>query len=122
MFRGIRITMYWADHMPPHFHASYGGEEVLISITDLEVLERGNAQQTAQDGSWLGCIPSGTAHGKLGIGNQKTGAIHDRAIKINGSSPKGGVPWGIKLITTSAKVMIKKWQNTLPQDEKKSLK
>lgn len=39
MFRGIKITMYWADHMPPHFHASYGGEEVLISITDLEVLE-----------------------------------------------------------------------------------
>ncbi len=39
MFRGIKITMYWADHMPPHFHATYGGEEVLISITDLEVLE-----------------------------------------------------------------------------------
>ncbi|MBO5969525.1 MAG: DUF4160 domain-containing protein [Clostridia bacterium] len=41
MFRGIKITMYWADHMPPHFHAYYGGEEVLISINDLEVL-RGN--------------------------------------------------------------------------------
>ena len=27
--------------MPPHFHAYYGGEEVLISINDLEVL-RGN--------------------------------------------------------------------------------
>jgi len=39
MFRGIKITMYWADHMPPHFHATYGGEEVLISIKDLEVLE-----------------------------------------------------------------------------------
>lgn len=39
MFRGIKITMYWADHMPPHFHASYGGEEVLVSIADLEVLE-----------------------------------------------------------------------------------
>ncbi len=25
--------------MPPHFHASYGGEEVLVSIEDLEVLE-----------------------------------------------------------------------------------
>ena len=39
MFRGIKITMYWADHMPPHFHASYGGEEVIVSIKDLEVLE-----------------------------------------------------------------------------------
>lgn len=39
MFRGIKITMYWADHMPPHFHATYGGEEVIVSIHDLDVLE-----------------------------------------------------------------------------------
>ena len=39
MFRGIKISMYWADHMPPHFHAYYGGEEALISIHELEVLE-----------------------------------------------------------------------------------
>lgn len=39
MFRGIKITMYWQDHMPPHFHAYYGGEEVLISINDLEAIE-----------------------------------------------------------------------------------
>ena len=39
MFRGIRITMYWADYMPPHFHATYGGEEVIVSIKDVEVLD-----------------------------------------------------------------------------------
>lgn len=39
MFRGIKITMYWMDHMPPHFHATYGDCEVLVSIRDLEVLE-----------------------------------------------------------------------------------
>lgn len=39
MFRGIKITMYWADHMPPHFHATYGGSEVIVSIHDLEVIE-----------------------------------------------------------------------------------
>lgn len=39
MFRGIKITMYWSDHMPPHFHASYGGDEAYISIKDLEVIE-----------------------------------------------------------------------------------
>ena len=39
MFRGIRITMYWAGHMPPHFHATYGGEEVIVSIKDVEVLD-----------------------------------------------------------------------------------
>ena len=39
MFRGIKITMYWSDHMPPHFHAMYGSEEILVSIKELEVLE-----------------------------------------------------------------------------------
>lgn len=39
MFRGIKVTMYWNDHMPPHFHASYGSDNVLISISDLEVIE-----------------------------------------------------------------------------------
>lgn len=39
MFRGIKIYMYWNDHMPPHFHAKYGGDEVIISINDLEAIE-----------------------------------------------------------------------------------
>lgn len=38
MFRGIKICIYWSDHMPPHFHASYGGREVIVSIDELEVL------------------------------------------------------------------------------------
>ena len=39
MFRGIKIYMNWRDHMPPHFHAVYGGEEVVVSIHDIEVLD-----------------------------------------------------------------------------------
>lgn len=39
MFRGIRVCLYWRDHMPPHFHAFYGGSEVLVSIEELEVLD-----------------------------------------------------------------------------------
>jgi hypothetical protein len=31
--------MNWNDHQPPHFHASYGGDQVIISILELEVLE-----------------------------------------------------------------------------------
>ena len=46
MFRGIKIFMSWNDHMPPHFHATYGGQEVLVSIKDLEVLE--GAMQSKQ--------------------------------------------------------------------------
>ena len=25
--------------MPPHFHATYGGKEILVSIHDIEILE-----------------------------------------------------------------------------------
>lgn len=39
MFRGIKVSMNWRDHQPPHFHATYGGEEVIVSIRELEVLE-----------------------------------------------------------------------------------
>lgn len=39
MFRGIKIFMNWRDHQPPHFHAVYGGEEVIVSIRELEVME-----------------------------------------------------------------------------------
>lgn len=38
-FRGIKIFINWDDHNPPHFHASYAGENVIVSIKDLEVME-----------------------------------------------------------------------------------
>ncbi|MDD7275055.1 MAG: DUF4160 domain-containing protein [Treponema sp.] len=38
-FRGIKIYINWNDHMPPHFHASYTGEEIIVSINDIEILE-----------------------------------------------------------------------------------
>lgn len=39
MFRGIKVSFYWRDHMPPHFHATYAGQEVIVSIEELEVLD-----------------------------------------------------------------------------------
>ena len=36
-FFGIVISMYYNDHAPPHFHAEYQGNEVLILISTLEV-------------------------------------------------------------------------------------
>lgn len=39
MFRGIKVYINWRDHMPPHFHAKYGSDEVIISINDIEVLD-----------------------------------------------------------------------------------
>lgn len=38
MFRGIKIYINYNDHMPPHFHAKYGSDEVLVYINDMEVL------------------------------------------------------------------------------------
>jgi hypothetical protein len=37
-FFGILIAMYYRDHPPPHFHAKYGGDEVIIAIETGEVL------------------------------------------------------------------------------------
>ena len=38
-FRGIKITINYREHQPPHFHAVYGGEEVVVSIKEIEVIE-----------------------------------------------------------------------------------
>jgi len=38
-FFGIVIRMYFDDHNPPHFHATYGGSEAQIAIDPILVLE-----------------------------------------------------------------------------------
>ena len=38
-FFGIIISMYYNDHMPPHFHAIYADFEVKIAIETLSMLE-----------------------------------------------------------------------------------
>ena len=32
LFRGVRITMFYNDHNPPHFHAEYGGFKCLVDV------------------------------------------------------------------------------------------
>lgn len=39
MFRGIKVYINYNDHMPPHFHAQYGGDEVTVDIRTIEVLD-----------------------------------------------------------------------------------
>ncbi|MEZ5987652.1 MAG: DUF4160 domain-containing protein [Planctomycetota bacterium] len=39
-FHGIAIAMYFNDHPPPHFHARYGGLEVVVLIGDGKVIGR----------------------------------------------------------------------------------
>ncbi|RME74103.1 MAG: DUF4160 domain-containing protein [Chloroflexi bacterium] len=37
-FYGIVIRMYYDEHPPPHFHALYGEDEVLININTLAIV------------------------------------------------------------------------------------
>ena len=39
LFYGIRITMYWDDHNPPHFHAEYADERTIIDIREGVVIQ-----------------------------------------------------------------------------------
>ena len=32
-FFGIMVFMYWREHAPPHFHAKYGNDEIIMEIT-----------------------------------------------------------------------------------------
>ena len=42
-FFGIKITIYFDDHMPPHFHAEYVGQQILVDIASNCVI-RGSMQ------------------------------------------------------------------------------
>ena len=38
VFFGIRVTMYYDDHNPPHFHADYNDRKILVDILEGRVL------------------------------------------------------------------------------------
>ncbi len=38
-FFGIIISMFYDDHVPPHFHAFYGEYSAQISISDFSIIE-----------------------------------------------------------------------------------
>lgn len=38
-FLGIVIAMYYKEHQPAHFHAKYGDQTGVFSITDLKLVE-----------------------------------------------------------------------------------
>lgn len=37
-FYGIVIKMYYSDHNPPHFHAEYGSDQIVVDASTLAVL------------------------------------------------------------------------------------
>lgn len=41
IFEGIKISMYYNDHTPPHFHAEYGERRALVQIEESCVIRGG---------------------------------------------------------------------------------
>ena len=39
LFYGIRITMYYDDHNPPHFHAKYNENKAIVEIYNARILK-----------------------------------------------------------------------------------
>ena len=39
LFYGIKVTMYYEDHNPPHFHVEYGEHKALIDIKNSVVIK-----------------------------------------------------------------------------------
>lgn len=37
-FYGIVIKMFYNDHQPPHFHAEYGGDQLVVNLNTLAVI------------------------------------------------------------------------------------
>ena len=38
-FYGIDIQMFYNDHAPPHFHATYGDDELVVQINPIMIME-----------------------------------------------------------------------------------
>jgi hypothetical protein len=51
-FFGVVIAMYWRDHAPPHFHAKYGDDEVVVDIQTGEVTGTISRRALAMDDEW----------------------------------------------------------------------
>ena len=39
VFFGIRVTMYYDDHIPPHFHAEYNGYKATVDFFQARVIK-----------------------------------------------------------------------------------
>ena len=39
LFFGIRVTINYNDHVPPHFHAEYNGQKAIIDINEARVIK-----------------------------------------------------------------------------------
>jgi hypothetical protein len=53
-FYGIIIQMFWNEHAPPHFHATYGDYKATINIKELSIMEGSLPRRAHRFGIGLG--------------------------------------------------------------------
>jgi hypothetical protein len=51
-FFGIIVFMYWRDHTPPHFHAKYGDDEIIVEIKSASITGRMPARAVSMVQEW----------------------------------------------------------------------
>jgi hypothetical protein len=72
-FYGIVIRMYYREHQPPHFHATYSEHEAQIAISTLEPI--------------IGMLPARA----LRLVRQ-WGSLHQAELEDNWEKARAGVP------------------------------
>ena len=78
MFRGIKVYINWHDHLPPHFHAKYGNNEVIVSINDIEVIEGTMPNKQLKMLLGWGSVSSRRTQRKLGTCSTTSRIIYNR--------------------------------------------
>ena len=81
LFAGIKITMNFDDHNPPHFHAEYGGFKASVLILE-NVVDAGYLPNRQLKLVLAWC----ELHKDELMQNWELLAAHENPIKINGLS------------------------------------
>ena len=55
-FYGIVIKMFYDDHPPPHFHAEYGSDSMVVDITTLAVISGRLPPESDRACHGMGCL------------------------------------------------------------------
>jgi len=78
---GIVISLYWADHPPPHFHARYGEHRAALDIATLEVVAGGLSSRAMRlVREWERC--TGPSCSNVGAGARPPAVGYDRTVAM----------------------------------------
>lgn len=80
-FPGIVVRMYYRDHSPAHFHASYGEFQIVVQI---------------ETGAVEGCFPPPSPASRARVGVSPAAGTHGRLESGSGSpTPEADPPTGV---------------------------